>query len=89
MPFLISLIESLLGNAVIRAFLEGVAVKVFAELLFKTEQDPVFKTNFLTLSAQLSAADTPEAKRAILQKIQSLRSTPTPSPSVQPRPPDA
>lgn len=79
--FLISLVEAALGNAVIRAFLEGVAVKVFAELLFRNESDPQFKSSFLSLSAQLVQAKTPEDKSAILKKMQALRSLPPPATS--------
>lgn len=77
MPFFTKLIQFVLDNPVLAAFLErvfeSVALKIWAELSFKTDSDPVFKAKFDVLKVELAQAPTEEAKRAVLKKIRALR----------------
>ncbi len=72
--FLGALVTWCLAQPAVRVFLEDLFLRFFSEMFFSTNADPVFRSAFLGLSAQLAAEPTEEGKRAILQKIKALRS---------------
>ena len=67
------LLAALLSIPPVRLFLEDVVIRVFSEVLLRSDQDPAFRTKFLDLSSQLAAAQTEGEKREILIKIRDLR----------------
>ncbi len=70
-----------LGQPQIRGFLEEVIVKVFAEVLVRSKDDPVFEQKFTTLSRQLGDSTlTLEERQNVLKQINALRTSPV-SPS--------
>lgn len=69
-------LAALLAIPPVRAFLEDVFLRMFAEVLFRSDKDPQFKSQFVALSGQLVTATTEDQKRAILKEMQALRKSP-------------
>lgn len=64
----------MLGQPAVRAFLEEVFVRLFAELFYRSQNDPAFRTQFTSLSETLQNANSEEEKKNALKQIQALRS---------------
>lgn len=71
-----ALIAAALSNPPVRRFLEDVVMRLFAEILFRSDSDPAFRRGFMELSAGLVNATTEEEKRAVLVKMRDLRKSP-------------
>lgn len=70
-------IEWLISIPAVRTFCEALVLKgvhdVAAEIFFRNETDPVFRSNYLALAAKLKLATTVEEKRAVLTQLNALR----------------
>jgi hypothetical protein len=73
-----AIIAWLLAQPGVRDIIEDSLHSLIADLLFRSNNDPVFKEKYLALSAQLSEATDLEAKREILVQIRALRTSPSP-----------
>ncbi len=63
----------------VRIVVEDIIIRLITSgSLFSSSADPVYREKALGLMSQLGAAQTEEAKRAILVQIQALRKPPTP-----------
>lgn len=67
------LITTLLSIPPVRIFFEDIFLRFFAEILFRSDQDPEFRKKFFELSSGLVNATTEVEKRAILVKMRDLR----------------
>lgn len=69
------IMSAVLASPAFRTFVEGVAVKIIADIFHRRSIDPDFLTNSDAAFAALSAAQTDEDKQNALVKIQALMSS--------------
>jgi len=62
----------LLSNAVVRTFLEGLCIKIVAEVFHRRATDPAFLYSSDAAFSQFASAKTDQEKSDALLKIQSL-----------------
>jgi hypothetical protein len=84
-PIAIKIFEAALQSPIIRGFLEGVCLKIFADIWFHPSADN-FQPQFKALMQKLSVAGTVQEKQDVLRQIQDLRAQLAFAFGVQPSP---
>lgn len=63
----------IITQPILRQFLIELFMRLFAELIHGSKEDPAFRAQFFGLTAQLASAETEEEKRHVLDQIKALR----------------